>query len=203
MQTGAGAKARTAGAYQEACTLDALHGGMALDPHTTQLVVIDLQEKLAGAMPEAPLARTLRAADNLVFAARELGVPVVFTEQYPQGLGPTAAQLGATDPFVKLAFAATDEPGFEARLTPGRTVVLCGMEAHICVAHTGLGLVARGFPVIVVPDACCSRRDDDWREGIELLRKAGATVMPSESLLFGWLGRGEGPLFKAISRRIR
>jgi len=57
--------------------------------------------------------------------------------------------------------------------------------------------------VIVVPDACCSRRDDDWREGIELLRKAGATVMPSESLLFGWLGRAEGPLFKAISRRIR
>lgn len=176
---------------------------MALHPHSYQLVVIDLQDKLAGAMPEAPLSRTLRAADNLVFAARELGVPVIFTEQYPQGLGPTVAQLGATDPFVKLAFAATDEPGFDARLAPGRTVVLCGMETHICVAHTGLGLLERGWRVVVVPDACCSRREADWRDGIALLRNAGATVLPSESLLFGWLGRAEGPLFKAVSRRIR
>ncbi len=178
-------------------------GAMALDPLAYQLVVIDLQERLAGAMPEPQLARTVRAADNLVFAARELGIPITFTEQYPQGLGPTLPQLGATDPFVKLAFAATDEPGFDGRLHPGRTVVLCGMEAHICVAHTGRGLRERGWSVVVVPDACCSRRDDDWREGIELLRAAGASVMPSESLLFGWLARAEGPLFKAISRRIR
>ncbi len=176
---------------------------MALDPARYQLVIVDLQEKLANAMPEAQRQRTLRAADNLVFAARELGVPVLFTEQYPQGLGPTAAALGATEPFVKLAFAATDEPGFEARLSPGRTMVLCGMETHICVAHTGLGLRAGGWDVVVVPDACCSRTDDDWRAGIEMLRGAGATVLPSESLLFGWLGRAEGALFKAISRRIR
>ena len=176
---------------------------MALDPKQYQVVVIDIQTKLAGAMPDAALAGTVHATDNICFAARELGVPLVFTEQYPQGLGNTVPQLGATDPFVKHAFAATDEPGFDARLSPDRTVVLCGMEAHICVLHTGLGLLARGIPVVVVPDAVCSRREGDWRHGIELLRKEGATVMPSESLLFGWLGRAEGPLFKAISRRIR
>jgi nicotinamidase-related amidase len=176
---------------------------MALPPDRFQLVVVDLQEKLAGAMPEAPLARTLRAADNLVFTARELGVPVTFTEQYPQGLGPTVAALGATDPFVKLAFAATDEPGFDRHLLPGRTVVLCGMETHICVAHTALGLRELGHDVVVVPDACCSRRDVDWSDGLALARTAGARVMPSETVLFGWLGRAEGPLFMAVSRPIR
>jgi nicotinamidase-related amidase len=178
-------------------------GAMSLDPRRYQVVVIDLQEKLAGAMPEAARERTVRAADNIVFAARELGVPVLFTEQYPQGLGPTVGVLAAENPFVKMAFAATDEPGFADRLEAGRTVVLCGMEAHICVAHTGLGLRALGWEVVVVPDACCSRREEDWREGIALLRGAGATVLPSESLLFGWLGRAEGALFKAVSRRIR
>ncbi|GDX80986.1 hydrolase [Deltaproteobacteria bacterium] len=176
---------------------------MALDPNRYQLVIIDIQEKLAGAMPEASRARGLRAAENLVFAARELDMPLTFTEQYPQGLGPTVASLAAADPFVKTAFAATDEPGFDQCLHAGRTLVLAGMETHICVAHTALGLRASGHEVVVVPDACVSRREDDWRDGIAWMRSAGVTVLPSETLLFGWLGRAGGPLFKEISRRIR
>ena len=140
---------------------------------------------------------------DLVFAARELGISVTFTEQYPQGLGPTVAALGAEAPFVKTAFAATDEPGFDARLHPGRAVVLCGMETHICVAHTAVGLRAQGYEVIAAGDACLSRREDDRQAGFTWMRSVGATVLPSETLLFGWLGRAGGPLFKAISRRIR
>jgi nicotinamidase-related amidase len=176
---------------------------MALDPSRYQLLVIDIQERLAGAMPEAACAATVKAAGNLVFAARELGVPVTFTEQYPQGLGPTVAALGAEAPFVKTAFAATDEPGFDARLHPDRTVIVCGMETHICVAHTALGLRARGHEVIAAADACLSRRDDDRQAGLQWMRGRGVEVLPSETILFGWLTRAGGPLFKEISRRIR
>ncbi len=177
--------------------------GMALDPNRYQLVVIDVQEKLAAAMPESSRARGVRATENLVFAARELGIPLVFTEQYPQGLGPTVPSLAATDPFVKTAFAATDEPGFDQRLVAGRTVVLTGMETHVCVAHTAIGLRAAGLDVVVAPDACVSRRDEDRADGLAWMRSAGVTLLPSETLLFGWLGRAGGPLFKEISRRIR
>lgn len=153
-------------------------------------------------MPEAQRERARKATDNLVFTARELGIPVTFTEQYPQGLGPTLPELGATAPFVKLAFAATDEAGFDAHLHRPHLVV-CGMEAHICVAHTVAGLRAHGLDVTVAGDACVSRRDDDARDGFVWMRAVGATILPSETVLFGWVGRAEGPLFKAVSRRIR
>ncbi len=175
---------------------------MALDPSRTQLLVIDFQERLFGAM--APLARerARKAADNLIFTARELGVPVDFTEQYPQGLGRTLPELGAVDPFEKMAFAATDEAGFAARLTRPH-VVLCGMEAHICVAHTAVGLRARGLEVTVAWDACVSRRDEDAQVGMDWVRARGGEILSSETLMFGWLGRAEGALFKAVSKRIR
>lgn len=175
---------------------------MALDPTSYELVVVDFQEKLFGAMPEPRRAQAQKSVENLIYLARELAMPVTFTEQYPQGLGPTLASFGATDPFIKTAFAATDEEGFAARLH-GRTPILVGMETHICVAHTAAGLRAAGSPVLVVPDACVSRRDDDWRTGVEWMRTLGATILPSETVLFGLLGRASGPLFKEISRRIR
>ncbi|MSQ03189.1 MAG: isochorismatase family protein [Myxococcales bacterium] len=176
---------------------------MSIDPGSSQLLVVDYQERLFAAMPDAARISAYKAADNLVFTARALDIPVTFTEQYPQGLGATLPELGAVDPFVKLAFAATDEPGFDGRLTPGRQVVVFGMETHICVAHTVAGLRARGFAVIVVYDACLSRRAADADAGLSWMRAEGALILPSETVLFGWLGRGEGPLFKAVSRRIR
>lgn len=176
---------------------------MSIDPSSSQLLVVDFQERLFAAMPEATRASASKAGDNLIFTARELGVPVTFTEQYPQGLGPTLPEFGASDPFVKLAFAATDEPGFDARLPARRHVVVFGMETHICVAHTVAGLRARGLAVTVVYDACVSRRAADADAGLAWMRADGALILPSETVLFGWLGRAEGPLFKAVSRRIR
>ncbi len=173
------------------------------DPAQHQLVVIDFQERLFGAMPEAQRARALKATDNLLYLARALEMPVVFTEQYPQGLGPSVPALGAVDPFVKTAFAATDEEGFFPRLADRRVVILTGMETHICVAHSAVGLLAAGYQVIVAADACVSRHDADWHHGLAWTKEAGATVLPSESILFGLLGRAGGPLFKEVSRRIR
>lgn len=173
------------------------------DPAQHQLLVIDFQERLFGAMPEAQRERALKATDNLLYLARALEMPVCFTEQYPQGLGPTLPSLAATEPFVKTAFAATDEEGFFPRLADRRVVILAGMETHICVAHTANGLLAAGYEVIVAADACVSRRDPDWHHGLVWAKDAGATVLPSETILFGLLGRASGPLFKEVSRRIR
>jgi nicotinamidase-related amidase len=176
---------------------------MALDPARHELVVIDFQERLFGAMSEGDARRALRATENLVWLCRELGVPVLFTEQYPAGLGLTMESLQATRPFVKTAFAATDEEGFFAR-TAGRPVaILTGMETHVCVAHTAAGLRQAGREVIVVPDACVSRRDQDKAGGLEWIRQLGCSVMPSETVLFGLLGRSGSPAFKQISARIR
>lgn len=174
-----------------------------IEPQRLQLVVVDFQERLFGAMPEPQRQRAQKATENLVFIARELGMPTCFTEQYPQGLGPTLSPLGADHPFVKTAFAATDEPGFAERLAPGRGVILCGMETHICVAHTAAGLRGADQEVLVATDACVSRRDNDWADGIAWMRQLGAVAVPSETLLFGLLGRAAGPLFKEVSRRIR
>ena len=175
---------------------------MALDPQTHELVVIDFQEKLFGVMPEAARLRAKQCAENLTFLARELAMPVIYTEQYPQGLGHTLPSLSATDAFVKSAFAATDEDGFAARLSR-KTAILLGMETHICVAHTAAGLRAAGRSVIVAPDACLSRRELDAAAGIEWMRQMGANILPSETILFGLLGRASGTLFKEVSRRIR
>lgn len=152
-------------------------------------------------MPEQPLAGALRAAENLRFLFESLELPVVTTEQYPRGLGPTVESLrGPALP--KMTFSALRDPAIASALDRP-TVVICGMETHICVALTVLDLRARGTAVVVVPDACVSRRKADWRRALALMEQAGAHVAPSETVLFGLLERAGTPLFKEISRRIR
>jgi nicotinamidase-related amidase len=173
-----------------------------LDPARLQLLVVDFQEKLFGAMPEGPREPALKAATNLRFAFDALSLPVVTTEQYPQGLGPTLEALRGSPTFAKTTFSALrDEAIAEQVRRP--SVVLCGMETHICVALTALDLRARGVDVLVVPDACVSRRKADWRAGLALMERAGVAVVPSETVLFGLVERAGTPLFKEISRRIR
>jgi nicotinamidase-related amidase len=77
------------------------------------------------------------------------------------------------------------------------------METHICVAHTALGLRAAGHDVWVIPDACVSRRKEDWETGLSWMASEGVRVVPCESVLFGLVGSAGGPIFKEISRRIR
>lgn len=175
---------------------------MRLDPTTVQLLVIDVQEKLFAAMPEAARARTARSIDNLLFVGNELGVPITITEQYPQGLGPTLPQLRIREPFQKMHFSAMAEPEFAQHLHRRRVVVV-GMETHICVALTVADLREHQYEVAVVADGCCSRREEDWRAGLETARGLGAAILPVETVLFGMLGRAGTPLFKEVSRRIR
>ena len=178
-----------------------------LDRDDAVLLVVDIQERLAVAMGERE--RVVANAGHLIAAARLLGVPVVVTEQYPKGLGPTVPELRAAldpaAPIEKITFDCCDEPAFGPALeqTGRSTVIVCGMEAHICVLQTVLGLLATGMAVHVAADAVCSRNPENARTALELLRDAGAVITCTETVLFQLLGRAGTPEFKAIQARIR
>lgn len=183
-----------------------------LDPTRTGLLLIDWQERLFTAMPEDRREDARRRAGDLRWLAGELGLPVLASEQYPRGLGPTLADLATPDPIEKLSFSAWEEPVFAARLAerlPLRageappSLLVSGMETHICVAQTCRDLVAVGYRVWLVADAALSRRELDWRLAIERIRDEGASVVTSEAAMFELIGLAGTPLFKEVSRRIR
>jgi nicotinamidase-related amidase len=182
-----------------------------LDPRTTLLLLVDIQEKLAPAMPAQALEAMQRAATILLEAASALEVPVLATEQYPQGLGATLAPLreklvASGAPILeKLEFSAAEAPGFAAalgRLAP-RAIVVLGMETHVCVFQTVRELAARGLDVHVPLDGVASRRDDHKQAGLDLCRAAGATITTAETIAFDWLRKAGGDAFKRISKTIR
>jgi nicotinamidase-related amidase len=166
------------------------------------LVVIDVQERLAAAMPRR--VEVLGAIRLLMDASRLLGVPLVVTRQYPRGLGALVPEIGCAvegAPVVdKTAFDCMREPGFRDALarTGRRQVVLCGMEAHICVTQTALSLAREGHDVHVVADAVCSRRDRDRDTALDRLRAARITVTTAESVIYEVLGEAGTDEFRAV-----
>jgi nicotinamidase-related amidase len=182
-------------------------GRFQLDRDETALLVIDIQERLAVAMAER--GKVVANAGHLIAAAKLLGLPVVHTEQYPRGLGPTVPELrealGPAAPIEKLTFDCCGEPTFApALVATGRSaVVVCGMETHICVLQTVLGLLAQGLIVHVAADAVCSRNPENWRTALELMRDAGAVITCTETVMFQLLAQAGTPEFKAIQARIK
>jgi nicotinamidase-related amidase len=182
-----------------------------LVPRETAVVVVDIQERLAAAMPEAQLREVMRATRILLEGARMLGAPVFLTEQYPKGLGPTLAELepllaaAAARRFEKEAFSAADAPGFADALAASgvKAAVVVGMESHVCVYQTVRDLVARGLEVHVPIDGVSSRRDDHREAGIRLAERAGAVRSTTESVVFDWLVRAGTDEFKQLSKLIR
>ncbi|HWR97621.1 MAG TPA: hydrolase [Candidatus Methanoperedens sp.] len=182
-------------------------GRFQLDRDETVLLVVDIQERLAAVMGERE--KVVANAGHLIAAAQLLGVPVLHTEQYPKGLGPTVPELrgplAPAAPVEKMTFDCCGEPTFTPAFEQaGRsTVVVCGMETHICVLQTVLGLLAQGLVVHVAADAVCSRSPENARVALELMRDAGAVVTCTETVMFQLLVRAGTPEFKAIQARIR
>lgn len=181
-----------------------------LIPTATALVVVDVQERLAPAMDPAALERLMRAARILIEAARLLGAPIAFTEQYPKGLGPTLPELGelltraGAHRFEKTSFSACGAAGFGELVGPPLTAaVVIGMETHVCVVQTVRDLCARGLSVHVPIDGVVSRRDDHREAGLSLIERAGGVRTTSETVAFDWLGDSATPEFKALSSLIR
>lgn len=182
-----------------------------LDPRSSILLVVDVQERLASAMPQAAMDRLVASSLVLLESARLLGVPVLASEQYPKGLGPTVGPIAdklramGVEPIDKTSFDACAEPRVARELAARspRTIVLAGMETHICVFQTARELLRRGMDVHVVADAVASRREENRALGLALCERAGAMVAPAETVVFDWLGRAGTEEFKAISKLVR
>lgn len=184
---------------------------MRMARNASQLLVIDMQEKLLPAVASA--ARIEAACVRLLTAARRLGAPITLSEQYPKGLGPTVAPIrdGAGNEAVvmdKLHFSCLADEGLRTRLTAlretgRRQIVVAGVEAHVCVAQTALDLAEAGFTVHVAADATASRSEESRALALARLRQAGCAIVDSEMVLFEWLERAGTPEFKALQQLIK
>lgn len=166
-----------------------------------QLAVIDVQEAFRTRM--AAFAAVERRCAFLVRVARALAVPVVACEQNPARLGPSAAALrealGAYAPTPKMSFDATAEPAFADRLAADRTIVIvAGIEAHVCVLQTVLGLLRGGRTVFLVLDAIGSQRPRDLDVAVRRALGAGAIPATTESVAFELLGTASDPRFRDV-----
>ncbi len=181
-----------------------------LDRTRTAVGVIDIQERLAAAMPPEVLAAVSHNTRVLLGGATALGMPVIATEQYPKGLGRTlpavAEALPPETPVIeKLAFSAAAADGFVERLRERhiKHVLLAGMEAHVCVLQTVVDLAGAGFHPWILRDAVCSRTQASWRTGLALAERAGGLIATTETVLFFLLGRAGTPEFKTISKLVK
>jgi nicotinamidase-related amidase len=178
-----------------------------LEKEDSVLLIVDVQEKLASVMQERE--RVVGNNLHLLELAKMIGMPVMVTEQYPKGLGLTVAEIRESVPVYrpveKMTFDCCGRPPFleELKGHGRRTVILTGMETHICVLQTCLGLRKGGVNVHVVRDAVCSRTRDNWKTGIEFMRDAGAVVTSTETVLFQLLKKAGTEEFKKISLRIK
>jgi len=174
------------------------------------LAIVDLQERLAAAMDAAVRASVIRNVRILLEAGTRLGIPVLVTEQYPKGLGPTATQIvealpQGTPRLEKTCFSCAGAAAFTTALEDrGRTqIVLTGMEAHVCVLQSALDLQSSRQRVFVVEDACCSRNREHHANAMHRLRACGIVVTNTESVVFEWLRDARHEHFRAVSALLR
>jgi len=172
------------------------------DRNGAALVVVDVQD---GFRSYDTFAEVAAACGRLVEGAGILGVPVIATEQYPKGLRHTAAEVGlpgdgSATVVEKSVFSAVRADGFN--LAGRNQVLLCGIEAHVCVAQTALDLLDRGVAVQVVTDAVGARHAHDREVGLHRLDRAGATLTTVEAALLELCERAGTPEFKAVQKVI-
>lgn len=174
----------------------------------SQLLIVDMQTKLSLAMPTDAMQAVVKNVQILAQAAQRLSVPVVLTEQYPQGLGhtlPEILQHTSPAPVVeKIAFSACASPKFNTKLSRDKSqVMLAGMEAHICVLQTAFDLLAQHKQVFVLEDAIISRAPANRANAIARMREAGCIITNTESVLFEWIGNAQHDAFKEIAKLVR
>jgi len=164
----------------------------------TVLVVIDVQEKLFAKVEE----KLIRFADIV-------GMPIVITEQYPKGLGPTIPEIreltSTIKPIEKVEFSCLASSAFKERLSEihARNLVLTGIEAHICVSQTAIEALTSGYGAYVVSDAISSRRREDKIIAIERMRRQGAVIVTSEMIMYEILRKAGTPEFKETLKLVK
>ena len=182
-------------------------GEALLSRDETALIIIDVQEKLFERVEDGD-----RIADSickLIRFANILGIPIILTEQYPEGLGPTIHRIRELIPNVKpiekIEFSCMASREFRRRLSEinVKNLVLTGIEAHICVAQTAIEAITSGYKVYVVYDAISSRHRDDKAIAIERMKQHGVYMVTSEMLMYEVLRRAGTPEFKEILKLVR
>lgn len=180
---------------------------MLLERDRSCLLIVDIQERLAPVMSDP--RRVLHNCTLLMRAAQRLEIPILVSEQYPKGLGPTMVDLRPYLPeegaLPKLHFSAAADEAILAKLESFERsqVVIAGIETHVCVLQTALDLKARGFETMVVADACASRRIESEQMGWSRLRQCGVELLSVEMVLFEWMHKAGTPEFKELSALIK
>jgi nicotinamidase-related amidase len=181
-----------------------------LETALAALVVIDVQERMLGAVTTSPGDDIIKATQKLIAAARVLEIPILYTEQNPSGLGQTDARLkeameGAVGPLVKTTCSCWRDEGFRRALQQTRRehVILAGLETHVCVQQTALDLLRVDYAPFVALDAIGSRRELDMQASVARMRQAGVTVSTTESLIFELVERCDHPRFKDILKLVK
>lgn len=175
---------------------------------TTACVIIDVQGKILSVMNDS--VQTTSNLVKLITGIQTLNIPTILLEQYPAGLGPTDEAIQATLPNVnaiaKTSFSAYQNEDFMAAIQAIEgldRIILCGIEAHICVYQTARDLLEAGYIVEVVADAIDSRTADNKQIGIDRMAQEGALITSVEMILFDLLGHAKHPHFKTISKLIK
>jgi nicotinamidase-related amidase len=172
------------------------------------LAVIDIQEKLLPPIFEKE--RLVRNSQLLVRLADILSLPIIVSTQYVKGLGPTIPEISDLLPAVetvdKLEFGCFGNDAYcsaVGKLANRNTLLLCGMEAHICVMQTALGALNQGMNVHVAADAVSSRTELNWKLGLNRMQAAGAVLSSTEMMIYELLGKSGTPAFKEMLKHLK
>ncbi|HKQ48559.1 MAG TPA: isochorismatase family protein [Phycisphaerae bacterium] len=181
-----------------------------LESSLAALVVVDVQERMLGAVTTTRTDELVGGIVKLISAAKMLDIPILYTEQNPAGLGRTDHELkdvlsGAQGPLVKSTCSAWRDENFREALQQTRRehVILAGLEAHVCIQQTALDLLRVDYTPFVAVDAVGSRRTHDMRTSLARMRQAGVTISTVEALIFEMVERCDHPRFKDILRLVK
>ena len=179
-----------------------------VDTDKSCLLVVDMQHRLLTVM--STKVELIRSVGVLIQAADTLSIPILTTEQYPEGLGPTEPEIAALLPgsavqLNKTCFSCVGADNFLQSLekTTCKQIVLTGVESHVCILQTAIELLAAGYQVFVAADGVGSRHKEDYRNSLQRMSQAGAIICRSESILFEWLRDAKHQKFKELSALIR
>ena len=179
-----------------------------LNIEDTLVVLIDIQERLVGMLnKQEPI---IKYSSILANASGIMNIPIILTEQYPQGLGKTIFPISSiidenTPVIEKTFFSAMQSNEFKEQIqaTGKKNIIIAGIETHICVYQTVIDLIKEGYNVVVAKDACASRSSDCFKTGIQLMKDAGAQISNVEIILFELLKTSKNSYFKPIQALIK
>jgi nicotinamidase-related amidase len=178
-----------------------------LDADKSLLLIVDIQERLAPAMTGE--SEMIDRAARLMRAAGMMEIPVLVSEQYPKGLGPTVEEIAGLAPDGairdKLHFSCAHDPDLREAIQGANRphVLVAGIEAHVCVLQTAIGLKAMGLEVAVAADAVASRHEGDKTQALERMAAHSVDIVTSEMAVFEWLHTAGDTAFKRVSALVK